>query len=115
MDIKEIQERIKAANIDTLRIDFSDMYGVNRGKIVPAKRLEEVLEDGINCAKPTFSLDLSYNIPPGTGTAEEVNYEDMTIIPDPDTFSIIPYQEKTARFIGDIYVERKPFPYSPRT
>lgn len=114
MDKKEILEKMKAADIDTLRIDFSDMYGVNRGKIVPAKRLEEVLENGINCAKPTFSLDLSYNIPPGTGTAEEVSYEDMTIIPDPGTFSIIPYQKNTARFIGDIYVERKPFPYSPR-
>jgi len=114
MDLKEIKERIAEANIDTIRIDYSDMYGINRGKIVPAKRLEEVMEEGINCAKPTFSLDLSYNIPPGTGTAEEVNYEDMTIIPDPETFTIIPYQTNTARFIGDIYVDGKPFLYSPR-
>jgi glutamine synthetase len=114
MDRKEILERMKAADIDTLRIDFSDMYGITRSKIVPAKRLDEVLEEGINCAKPTFSLDLAYNIPPGTGTADEVNYEDMAIIPDPDTFSVVPYQENTARFIGDIYVDEKPFPYSPR-
>jgi glutamine synthetase len=87
MDRKEILERMKAADIDTLRIDFSDMYGITRSKIVPAKRLDEVLEEGINCAKPTFSLDLAYNIPPGTGTADEVNYEDMAIIPDPDTLS----------------------------
>jgi glutamine synthetase len=114
MDRKEISEKIKAAGIDTLRIDFPDMYGVNRGKIVPAKRLDEVLEEGINCAKPTFSLDLAYNIPPGTGTAEEVDYQDMNIIPDPDTFTLVPYQKNTARFIGDIYVEGKPFPYAPR-
>jgi glutamine synthetase len=114
MDLKEIKQIIKAAQIDTIRIDFSDMHGVNRGKIVPAKRLEEVLEEGINCAKPTFSLDLNYNIPPGTGTAYEVNYEDMNIIPDPDTFMILPYQKNTARFIGDIYARGKPFPYAPR-
>jgi len=114
MDKKEILEKMKAADIDTLRIDFSDMHGIRRGKIVPARRLEEVLEEGINCAKPTFSLDLAYNIPPGTGTADEVNYEDMTIIPDSDTFTIIPYQKNTARFIGDIYADGKPFPYSPR-
>lgn len=114
MDVKEIRERMKEAGVDTLRIDFPDMYGVSRGKLVPAKRLEEVLEEGINCAKPTFSLDLNYNIPPGTGTAEEVDYEDMTIIPDPDTFTIVPYQTHTARFIGDIYADGKPFPYSPR-
>ena len=114
MEKKEILERMKEAGVDTLRIDFSDMYGVNRGKIVPASRLDAVLEEGINCAKPTFSLDLAYNIPPGTGTAEEVNYEDMTIVPDPDTFAIVPYQEGTARFIGDIYAKGEPFPYSPR-
>jgi glutamine synthetase len=114
MDKKEIQDKIKEFGIDTLRIDFPDMYGINRGKICPANRLEEVLEEGINCAKPTFSLDLAYNIPPGTGTADEVNYEDMTIIPDPDTFTVVPYLNNTARFIGDIYANGKPFPYSPR-
>jgi glutamine synthetase len=114
MDKEEVLERIKAAQIDTVRIEFSDMHGVNRGKIVPAKRIEEVLEEGINCAKPTFSLDLNYNVLSGTGTAEEVNYADMTIIPDPATFSIVPYQEKTARFIGDIYADGELFPYSPR-
>lgn len=114
MDVKEIRQIIEAAQIDTLRIDFSDMHGVNRGKIVPVRRLEEVLEEGIACAKPTFSLDLSYNIPPGTGTAEEVNYEDMTILPDPGTFTLLPYQPHTARFIGDLYAHGKPFPYAPR-
>jgi len=114
MDKKEIQEKIKEFEIDTIRIDFPDMHGVNRGKIAPAHRLDELLEEGINCAKPTFSLDLSYNIPPGTGTAEEVDYEDMTIIPDPDTFTIVPYQPHTARFIGDIYAGDKPFPFAPR-
>lgn len=114
MDKKEIADRIKKHGVDTLRIDFPDMHGINRGKIVPANRLDEVLEEGINCAKPTFSLDLAYNIPPGTGTADEVNYEDMNIIPDPETFTIVPYQEGMARFIGDIYADGKPFPYSPR-
>jgi len=114
MDRKEIKEQIKEHGIDTLRIDFPDMHGVSRGKIMPASRLDEILEEGINCAKPTFSLDLSYNIPPGTGTADEVNYEDMNIVPDPDTFTVVPYQDGVGRFIGDIYVEGKPFPFSPR-
>jgi len=114
VDRNEVLEKMKAAEIDTLRVDFADMHGIARGKIIPAKRLDEILEEGINCAKPTFSLDLSYNIPPGTGTAEEVNYEDMTIIPDLNTFTILPYQKRTARFIGDIFAGGKPFLFSPR-
>ena len=114
MELKKIKERIKDAGVDTIRIEFADQHGVCRGKIIPARRLEEVMEEGINCAQPTFSLDLAYNIPPGTGTAEAVDYADMTIIPDPSTFTLVPYQERTARFIGDIYADGKPFPYSPR-
>lgn len=114
MDKQEIKKQIKESDIDTLRIDFADLHGVTRSKIIPASRLEAILEEGINCAQPTFSLDLAYNIPPGTGTAEAVNYEDMTILPDIETFSIVPYQPHTARFIGDLYAAGKPFPYSPR-
>lgn len=114
MKLTEVKEAIKEAGVHTVRIEFADQHGVARGKIVPASRLEEVMEEGINCAQPTFSLDLAYGIPPGTGTAEEVEFADMTIIPDPSTFSLVPYQPGTARFIGDIFVGDKPFPYSPR-
>jgi hypothetical protein len=48
MDVKEIQEKIEAANIDSLRIDFPDLHGICRSKLVPARRLEEVLEEGCN-------------------------------------------------------------------
>ena len=114
MDLAQVQEQMKAADIHTLRIEFADQHGVCRSKIVPARRLEEVLAEGINCAQPTLSLDLAYGIPPGTGTAEAVDYADMTIIPDPGTFTLVPYQPGTARMIGDIYFDGKPLPYSPR-
>lgn len=114
MDLAHIKEQIKAADVDTIRVEFADQHGICRGKIIPVGRLDEVMEEGINCAQPTFSLDLAYGIPPGTGTAEAVDYADMTIIPDPETFTLVPYQDRTARFIGDIYFDDKPFVYSPR-
>jgi glutamine synthetase len=114
MDLAHIQDQLNSADVHTLRIEFADQHGVCRSKIVPVRRLEEVLEEGISCAQPTFSLDLAYGIPPGTGTAEAVEYADMAIIPDPGTFTLVPYQPGTARMIGDIYVAGKPFPYSPR-
>ena len=42
MEIKEIQEIIKAQNIDTIRIEYPDLHGICRNKMVPAKRLEEL-------------------------------------------------------------------------
>lgn len=96
MGKEEVLKRIKAAQTDTVKIEFPDMHWVSRGKIVPAKRIEVVLDEGISCAK----------------TAEEVDYADMSVIPpDPATFSIVPYQDKTARTIADLYVDGEAFPY----
>ena len=73
MDVKEIQEQIKAADIDSLRIDFTDLHGVCRSKLVPARRLEAMLEEGLHHAQATYALDLSNNVAMGTGVGDEVD------------------------------------------
>jgi glutamine synthetase len=111
---KEVLEIIKAKGIKTIRVDFCDHYGINRGKGVPAERFSHVVDDGIHCALPTFALDLGGNVAQGTGTAEEVGYADMEAIPDLSTFRVIPWEEDTARVIADLYFEGKPLAISPR-
>jgi glutamine synthetase len=103
MDVKEIQEQIKAADIDSLRIDFPDLHGICRSKLVPANRLEEVLEEGCNHVTATYSVDLANDVAMGSGLCDEIQWRDMTIKPDPDTFTVLPYQEGTARFIGNAF------------
>lgn len=114
MDLEKIREIIKEKNIHTIRIEFPDHNGLCKGKLIPASRFEAVCEEGINCSQATFSIDLASGIPAGTGTAEEVDFVDMNIIPDLNTFTTVPYQPGLARVIGDIYFQGKPFPYSPR-
>ncbi len=62
MDVKDIQEQIKAANIDSLRIDFPDLHGICRSKLVPAGRLEEVLEEGCNHVQATYAIDFANDV-----------------------------------------------------
>jgi len=114
MEKKEVLETIKSQGIKTIRVDFCDLYGVNRGKGVPAERFVHVIDDGIHCALPTFALDLGGNVATGTGTAEEVAFADMQAIPDLSTFRVIPWEENTARVIADLYFEGKPLAVSPR-
>ncbi len=114
MQKKEVLETIKSQGLKTIRVDFCDLYGVNRGKGVPAERFGHVIDDGIHCALPTFALDLGGNVATGTGTAEEVAFADMQAIPDLSTFRIIPWEENTARVIADLYFEGKPLAISPR-
>ena len=86
MEIKEIRERMKAANIDTLRIDFPDVYGICRSKMVPAKRLEELTEEerrehfeivskSVTLLRQTFNPD-GFNIGINTGKAAGAGIEE---------------------------------------
>jgi glutamine synthetase len=103
MDVKEIKEKIKAANVDSLRIDFPDLHGICRSKLVPAGRLEEVLEEGCNHVNATYAVDFANDVAMGTGVGDEIQWRDMNIRPDPSTFAVLPHLEGTARFIGDAY------------
>jgi glutamine synthetase len=115
MDLKEIQAKIKAADIDTLRIDFPDLHGICRSKIVPASRLEEVIEEGCNHVTATYAVDFANDVAMGTGLGTAIQWRDMSIKPDLSTFSVLPYVEGTARFIGNAYgPEGKPLPMDPR-
>ncbi|OGP72989.1 MAG: hypothetical protein A2W09_05185 [Deltaproteobacteria bacterium RBG_16_50_11] len=114
MDRKEVLEIIRAQGIKTIRVDWCDHYGINRGKGVPAERFPHVIDHGIHCALPTFALDLGGNVAQGTGVAEEVAYADMQAIPDLSTFRVIPWEESTGRVIADLYFEGNPVAVSPR-
>lgn len=114
MDVKEIKDLVKAAEIDTIRMDYADLYGICRTKVFPASRLEETLEEGINFAKAVYALDLANDVAPATGCGEDVDWEDMTVIPDPTTFALMPHQPHTGRFIGEAFKNGQPFPVDPR-
>ncbi|WP_045221133.1 glutamine synthetase family protein [Desulfonatronum thioautotrophicum] len=114
MQASEIRQFIKDNDIDSIRVDFSDLHGINRGKIVPAQRFEEIVEEGITCAQAVSSVLLNSDIAMGSGVADEVGYGDMKVVPDLSTFAPVPYLDKTIRLIGDPYVNHEPWPFSPR-
>ncbi len=115
MDLKEVQERIAADNIDTLRIEYPDIYGVCRCKAMPASKLAEVADEGINFAKAVYGIDLSNDIPPGTGVCDEIDWRDMNVVPDLDTYAVVPYMPGTARLLADPVFDGKPTDVCPRS
>ncbi len=109
-----VRRQIESARIQTIKVQFPDFHGVARTKGVPARQFPHVLEHGLNFAFPTFSLDLSANSAPGTGTAEETGYADMTAVPDLSTFTVLPWEENTAAVIADLFYQGQPIELSPR-
>ncbi len=114
MELKEIQERIAAENIDTLRIEYPDLYGICRHKMIPARRLEAIVEEGLNFAQAIYAINLANDVAPETGCGYEIEWKDMTVVPDLGTFAVLPHLERTARLIGDAYREGEPIPVDPR-
>jgi glutamine synthetase len=66
MELKEIQEIIKAKNITTLRLEYPDLYGISRGKMMPAKHLEAVAEEGLGFAQAIYAIHLGNDVAAGT-------------------------------------------------
>lgn len=109
-----VQELIQEQHIHTVRVEFSDLHGVSRGKAVAADSFPQVVEHGLQYALPTFALDLAGNVAAGAGTAEEENYCDMTGRPDLSTFTPLPWQPGTARVVADLYLRGDALAVSPR-
>ncbi len=115
MDVKEIKEKIKAANVDSLRVDFPDLHGICRSKLIPAGRLEEMIEEGVQHVQATYAIDFANDVAMGTGVGDEIQWRDMTVKPDLNTFAVLPHLEGTARFIGNTYgPDGEPLPMDPR-
>ena len=95
---EDILNEVKAKNVELIRFVYIDNDGVIRGYNTTAEMLEGDLESGHNfaIAMPFFSvLD---DMVPGTrfGCTGEVSG-----VPDPETFRILPYVPNTAMILCD--------------
>ncbi len=106
MDKKEVLERIEKENIKFIDLWFTDILGVIKNITIPARDAEKALHEGIWFDGSSIE---------GFGRICE---SDMYLVPDPDTFTILPFhkeEQKTARLICDIYSsDYKPFAGDPR-
>ena len=107
MNKDEILKIVEKENVNTIMLQFTDILGFPKLVEISSKALERVLEEGI--AFDGSSIE-------GFARIEE---SDMLLVPDPDTFTILPWTTqkkiKTARIICDVMdKDGKPFAGSPR-
>ncbi len=100
----EVRQIVEEQGIEFLFAQFVNMHGKPSAKLVPATHLDELLSDGAG-----FAGFAAGDI--GQGPHDP----DLVAIPDPTSFTILPWQRNVARFACDIKVEGEPWPYCPRT
>jgi len=102
--------RISEAGLRTIRIAMVDQHGVPRGKFLSGDAAIAGLSNGIDFSGAVYSLDTANTVfPPafveggGFGIAEFTGFPDVVVVPDPTTFQVLPWADRTGWVLCDAY------------
>ncbi len=98
----DLEKVAKSEGIKYFLISFVDLFGVLRSKLVPARAIAQMQQDGAGFAGFAAWLDMTPADP------------DMFSIPDPDSLIQLPWKPEVAWLAGDLWMGGKAVEASPR-
>jgi glutamine synthetase len=118
----ELKRRLEQEKLDFVRMAWADPHGASRAKAVTLPVFLAALENGYNINVATTTLDsanarvfASFTRGGGMGLAEMTGSPNLTIVPDPATFRILPWAPGVGWVLCDEYFNGGvPFHFSPR-
>ena len=118
----DLGARIRGANLRLIRLAWADPHGASRAKAVTVPVFLEALETGYNINVATTTLDsaggrvfASFTRGGGMGLEEMTGSPNLTIVPDPATFRVLPWAPGVGWILCDEYFNNGvPFHFSPR-
>src|SRR3989304_4966691 len=114
-DVEEILEGWRSEGIGLVLFYLPDMHGISRSKTIPIAHAGDYAERGVNMYGGTSVLDSRSDVVPGTLYHEERGYGDQLLFPDPDSAAVLPWADRTARFICDArWYDGTPLAATPR-
>lgn len=114
-DLKTILEGWQEDGIGFVRFELPDMHGISRSKTIPIAHAAGYAERGLNMYGGASVLDTRSDVVPGTLYHEERGYGDQLLFPDPDSAVVLPWVDRTARFICDAqWYDGTPLAATPR-
>ena len=102
-DLDKIERQLHADGIEHLLVQFVDIHGAAKVKIVPAKALRPVAHEGAGFAGGAV-----------WGSGQGPHSHDLCARIDLDSYTKVPYEPTLARFASDLHVDGKPHPFCPR-
>ena len=100
-------EKVKASDLETVRVLFADQHGILRGKTIVASAIESIFTSGIAMPSTLLLKDTAHKtvfpvwsgdtgVPGGMAGAG-----DILMLPDPATFRILPWSPHSAWIFCD--------------
>ncbi|MEM8987802.1 MAG: type III glutamate--ammonia ligase [Pseudomonadota bacterium] len=99
---QKLSDKAKDLGVKYFLISFTDLFGIQRSKLVPAAAIDDMAEAGAGFAGFATWLDMTPADP------------DMFCIPDPDSFIQLPWRPDVGWLAADPYMNDAPVPHAPR-
>ncbi len=118
----EIARRVETDNLRYVRLAWSDTHGYSRAKTLTVPAFLSALNGGYNIGVATTTLDAagarvfaSFTRGGGMGLDEMTGSPNLTVVPDPSTFRVLPWAPGVGWILCDEYFnDGRPFHFAPR-
>src|SRR4029450_6142378 len=119
---EDLKRNVEKGDLNLVRLAWADPHGAARAKAVTVPAFLAALETGYNINVATTTLDsanartfASFTRGGGMGLAEMTGSPNLTIVPDPATFRVLPWASGIGWVLCDEYFNSGvPFHFSPR-
>ncbi len=90
---------LRGQGVRAIRLLYTDLHGIARGKDIPIAHFLELCEDGVNFCAAIMGTDLRHT--PVVGGEE--GYVDFAVHPDVETLRVCPWQPEVAWCLGEAW------------
>ncbi len=119
---ERVKAEVKEKDLRQIRVSWGDQHGILRGKTLTVTEFLSSLEDGKDFQFVTSIFDTTNHpiVPPFgagnfVGAPELTGLPDGVLVPDPTTFRLLPWVEKTGWILSDAYFQNgREHPFSTR-
>ena len=119
---EDTKRRVEADKLQFVRLAWADTHGYSRAKTLTVPAFLSAMSNGYNIGVATTTLDsagartfASFTRGGGMGLEEMTGSPNLTIVPDPSTFRILPWAPEIGWVLCDEYFTNgSPFHFAPR-
>jgi glutamine synthetase len=116
--LKEVADR----GLEAVRFAFADQHGLLRSKTLAAAEIGSALKTGVGFPSSLLAKDTSnktvfpvFTAGAGFGMPELEGAADAVMVPDPETFRVLPWLSRTGWVLCDLqFPDGKPVPFDTR-
>jgi glutamine synthetase len=119
---QEVIGRIHEMDLRTIRFVVADQHGTPRSRSLSAQAAIDVFANGLDFSGAIYSMDTGNNVfvpafaeGGGFGIDEFTGFPDVVVVPDPGTFRVLPWADRTGWILCDVYFSNgQPVPLDGR-